>query len=1126
MPRRAVRARKPEADTSMSQWYKDAIVYELHVRAYADADGDGIGDLRGLVRKLDYLQDLGITALWLLPFYPSPLRDDGYDISMYKGIHPSYGALRDFRYLLREAHERGLQVITELVLNHTSDQHPWFQRARRAKPGSAARDFYVWSDTPDRYREARIIFQDFEHSNWTWDPVAKAYFWHRFYGHQPDLNYDNPEVRRAMLGVLDFWLDMGVDGLRLDAVPYLFEREGTTCENLPETMDFLRDLRSHVDERFPNRMLLAEANQWPEDAVAYFGKGDMCHMAFHFPLMPRMFMAIRQEDRFPIIDILGQTPPIPDAAQWALFLRNHDELTLEMVTDEERDYMYRVYAEDRQARVNLGIRRRLAPLLGNDRKVIEMMNGLLFSMPGTPVVYYGDEVGMGDNIYLGDRNGVRTPMQWSADRNAGFSRANPQRLYLPVNIDPEYHYESLNVEAQQNNPNSLLWWMKRMIALRKRYRAFGRGSMEFLYPENRKVLVFVRRYGDERILVVANLSRHAQYVELDLSEFKSAVPVELFGHTEFPAIGELPYFVTLGPHAFYWFSLEPQQAAASSEPQIPVLEVTGAWQGLLGKGARNQLEEILPSYLKARRWFGAKARRVRSAQIVEVVPVPADWPAHRGGDGSAPSRKAADPAGYLTLVRVEFNEGDPETYVLPLALASERRTRELREGHPYAVVAMVTTPEGPRALIDGLWDQEVCIGLLHAIARRRRSQGERGDVIAARTPAFRELRGSGRDHQPVVMSAEQSNTSVLFGDRFVLKIFRRPDQGVNPDLEVGRYLTARGFPHVPQVGGHIDYREGQSESMTLAVLAGFVANEGDAWAYTQDALDSYLDEARARRLTPDVMDLTEGHPALLALAESDIPNLARETIGPYLESTRRLGQRTAELHLALAQPTEDANFAPEPFTPLLQRSLYQSIRNETSRTFRLLRSRATDLPDVKPVLDLEPQILSRLGRLLNTRIQASRIRIHGDYHLGQILWTGKDFVIIDFEGEPAVPLSQRRIKHSPLRDVAGMVRSFHYAAYTALGRLAEATSRPEDLSAVEPWIELWYRSVSATFLRAYLETAGSSPVLPQERPQLELLLESLMLAKAVYELRYEANNRPEWIHIPVRGTLDLLGLDR
>src|SRR2546425_1468079 len=531
-------------------WYKDAIIYELHVRAFYDSHDDDIGDFAGLTQKLDYLQDLGITAVWLLPFYPSPLRDDGYDIADYTAVHPSYGTVNDFRAFLREAHRRGIRVISELVLNHTSDQHAWFQRARRARPGSPARKFYVWNDTTEKYKEARIIFKDFETSNWTRDPFANQYYWHRFYHHQPDLNFESADVRRSLLAVVNFWLGMGVDGMRLDAVPYLYERDGTNCENLPETHQFLKNLRKKVDERFRNRMLLAEANQWPEDAIAYFGSGDECHMAFHFPVMPRMFMAIRMEDRYPIVDILAQRPPIPESCQWALFLRNHDELTLEMVTDEERDYMYRVYAHDPEARVNLGIRRRLAPLLGNNRRRIELMNALLFALPGTPVLYYGDEIGMGDNPYLGDRNGVRTPMQWSLDRNAGFSDANPQRLYFPLITDPEYHYQPINAEAQRQNPASPYWWMKRLIALRRRYPAFGRGSIEFLHPQNRKVLALVRRHERESILIVANLSRFVQYAELDLSALRGVTPVEMFGQTRFPPIGELPYLLTLGPHSF------------------------------------------------------------------------------------------------------------------------------------------------------------------------------------------------------------------------------------------------------------------------------------------------------------------------------------------------------------------------------------------------------------------------------------------------------------------------------------------------------------------------------------------------------------------------------------------------
>jgi maltose alpha-D-glucosyltransferase/alpha-amylase len=546
-----------------ADWYKDAIIYELRVRSFYDSNDDGVGDLNGLIEKLDYLKDLGVTAIWLLPTYPSPLRDDGYDIADYSTVHRVVGTLDDFRRMLDAAHARDLKVITELVLNHTSDAHPWFQRARRAPPGSRFRNFYVWSDDPQKWSDARIIFQDFETSNWTWDPVANAYYWHRFFSHQPDLNFESEDVQEAMLGVVDHWFEMGVDGLRLDAVPYLYEREGTTCENLPETHAFLQKLRAHIDRKFTGRMLLAEANQWPEDAALYFGKGDECHMAFHFPIMPRLFMALRMEDSYAISDILEQTPPIPESCQWAVFLRNHDELTLEMVTDEERDYMVQRYASDRQTRINLGIRRRLAPLMENDRRSIELMNVLLLSMPGTPVIYYGDEIGMGDNAYLGDRNGVRTPMQWSPDRNGGFSRANPQRLILPTIIDPEYSYETVNVEVQQGNPRSLLWWMRRALALRKQHPAFARGTLTLLAPENRKVMAFLRRYQNEALLVVVNLSRAPQWVELELGEFVGVRPVELFGNVEFPTVTQPRYLLTLGGHGVFWFSLTRKDADVS-----------------------------------------------------------------------------------------------------------------------------------------------------------------------------------------------------------------------------------------------------------------------------------------------------------------------------------------------------------------------------------------------------------------------------------------------------------------------------------------------------------------------------------------------------------------------------------
>ncbi|MGH9631979.1 MAG: maltose alpha-D-glucosyltransferase, partial [Bryobacteraceae bacterium] len=766
--------------------------------------------------KLGYLRDLGVTAIWLLPFSPSPWRDDGYDISGYTNIHPAYGTLKDFHAFLKEAHRLGLRVITEIVVNHTSDQHPWFQRSRRAAAGTKWRDFYVWSDNPDKYGDARIIFKDFETSNWTWDPVAKAYYWHRFYSHQPDLNYDNPHVKQAILDVMDVWLDLGVDAFRLDAVPYLYEREDTNCENLPETHECLREMRRHIDAKYSGRMLLAEANQWPEDAIAYFGSGDECHMAFHFPLMPRLFMANRMEDRYPIVEILEQTPAIPANCQWALFLRNHDELTLEMVTDDERDYMYRVFASDRQMRINLGIRRRLAPLLGNDRRKIELMNALLFSLPGTPVIYYGDEIGMGDNIYLGDRNGVRTPMQWSEDRNSGFSSSSPQKLYLPITSDAEYHYETVNVEAQQNNSSSLLWWMKHLIEQRKQYKAFGRGTLEFLYPENRRVLAFYRRYDDENVLVVANLSRFPQYVELDLSAFKGMMPVEIFGRTEFPPVEDQPYIITLGSYQFYWFALQPGKVSQEAIEDgrggaaLPLVKI-GSFDELLEERTIKGLTRLLPEFLKTRRWFRSKARTFRTVSVMDIVPIP-------------------EAGAHIVIAKVEYNEGDPEVYVLPSATAIGEEAAKVMQDRGDVVLTRLQSADGTEGVLYGaLWKKEFCESLLGAIARRRRYKGSRGEIVATHNRAFRRSWGGTHPYlEPSVSKAEQSNSSIIFGDRFIMKVYRRIEPGINPDIELSEHLMNAGFPNTPPMTGFLEYRPAQGEPMSLAILQGFVQNQGDA----------------------------------------------------------------------------------------------------------------------------------------------------------------------------------------------------------------------------------------------------------------------------------------------------------
>lgn len=1099
-------------------WYKDAIIYELHVRAFFDSNDDGIGDFAGLTRKLDYLHDLGITAVWLLPFYPSPLKDDGYDIADYTNVHPSYGTLPDFKTFLREAHRRGIRVITELVLNHTSDQHAWFQRARRARPGSQARNFYVWSDTTDRYRDARIIFKDFETSNWTWDETANQYYWHRFYHHQPDLNFASPDVIRSLMNVVKFWMGMGVDGMRLDAVPYLYERDGTTCENLPETHAFLRQLRKQIDERFRNRMLLAEANQWPEDAVAYFGNADECHMCFNFPVMPRMFMALRMEDRFPIIDILAQTPALAESCQWALFLRNHDELTLEMVTDEERDYMYRAYAHDPQMRINLGIRRRLASLLGKDWNRIELMNGLLFSLPGTPVIYYGDEIGMGDNIYLGDRNAVRTPMQWSADRNAGFSKASPHRLYLPIIIDPDAHFEAFNVEAQQNNQYSMLWWTKRLIAMRKRYKAFGRGTLEFLYPENHRVLAFIRRYQDEVILVIANLSRFVQYAGLDLAAFKGTAPIELFGRAQFPPIGDTPYFLTLGPHSFYWFLLTPvgktaDRAAMPAPVQVTVEE---HWTRAFSGRARAILEDHLIGYLQSQRWFGGKGKQIKAATFAEIAPLLFD------------SNEA-----MITQIHVEYTEADAEVYIAPFSFANGDRARQMCEKSPNMVLARVTVNDrkGDKTgcLCDAVLDNDFCKGLLKMIAHRRRLRGNSGEFVATPTRALKDGPMTSITSLEVAsMRAEQSNSSIVYGDKLILKLFRRTEAGINPDLEIGYFLTEQvGFSHTPPVAGTIEYRPHKGDAIPVGILQRFVPNEGDAWRHTLDALSQYFDRAVVRS-ADELKDIRRPMPFVSRLQRVVIPPIAGELVGPYFENVKLLGQRTAELHVALASNVEEQNFAPEPFSVLYQRSLYQSMRNHSGHMFQLLKSnlgklRGEILDDALKVLDLRNEILLRFRALLSRKITAQRTRIHGDYHLGQVLYTGKDYVIIDFEGEPARPLTERRIKKSPIRDVAGMLRSFHYAAYTSLfGHLGSGLVRPEDMTALEPWARIWNVWISATFLNSYIEHAAAGNFLPANRDELNILLNTYLLEKALYELGYELNNRPDWVRIPITGILQLL----
>jgi len=1032
-------------------WYKDAIIYELHVKAFSDSNADGIGDFPGLMQKLDYLQELGITCVWLLPFFPSPLRDDGYDIADYMNVHPNYGTMDDFKAFLNAAHERDLQVMIELVINHTSDQHPWFQAARRAAPGSPERDYYVWSDSDQKFKDARIIFTDTEKSNWTWDPVAQAYFWHRFFSHQPDLNFDNPRVLEEVLTVMRFWLDMGVDGLRLDAIPYLIERDGTNCENLPETHALIKKIRHAMDADYAGRMILAEANQWPSDVRPYFGDGDECHMAFHFPVMPRIYMALRQEDRLPVVDIMTQTPDIPETCQWGLFLRNHDELTLEMVTSDERDYMYFAYSADPRTRINLGIRRRLAPLMDNSRRRIELLNSLLFSLPGTPIIYYGDEIGMGDNVYLGDRNGVRTPMQWNPDRNAGFSRANPAMLYSPVIMDPVWGYQALNVEAQQSEPSSLLSWMRNMIALRKLFRVFGRGRLEFLAPSNRKILAYLRRFEGEQVLCVTNLSRFAQPVDLDLAELAGLTPVEMLGYVDFPVITREPYRLTMGPYQFIWLELQ-ARGTVSAGPGMTEAEVTitpemkEGWEGLIP-----HLEtEVLPAYLAAQRWFGGKSRRILKVHVSD-----------RAELGNA----------ALMLLDVEYESGPPEQYFAPFIM---------RDG----------------TIQDALQDDEFCIALLNVRELRTVHGNIRGHVSEVpASPAIR--RGS----------AEQSNSSIVYGERLILKLFRRQQIGPNPEIEMNRYLSeTKHFDRVPPFAGSLEYFGNQGQSSAIAIVQGLVSNEGDGWIWTTEELARYYENCG--RMPPP--------------REA---SAARDMVGAYLEAAAVLGRRTAELHLALATATGDAAFAPEAFKSGDVESLAAQMRDEAAYAFDLLKGSLSRLPDealqiAGIALGKRRQFIDKLRLPVHDHDYGMRIRIHGDYHLGQVLRTRNDFVIIDFEGEPARSIAHRRGKYSPLKDVAGMMRSFSYAANSAL--IAYASRHPESVADLRPWGQLWERVVSAEFLSAYRQTAAAGDLLPRVEEDFDRLLQVCLFEKAMYELTYELNNRPEWVIIPLSGIPGIL----
>jgi maltose alpha-D-glucosyltransferase / alpha-amylase len=1086
-------------------WYKDAVIYQLNVKSFLDSNDDGIGDFAGLTSKLGYIRDLGVNTIWLMPFYPSPLKDDGYDISEYTSIHPQFGTLDDFRAMLIEAHRLGLKVVTELIINHTSDQHPWFQAARKAPSGSPERDFYVWSDTDQKYLGTRIIFVDTEASNWTWDPVAKAYYWHRFFSHQPDLNFDNPQVLEAVLRIMRFWLDMGVDGFRLDAIPYLVEREGTNNENLRETHDVIRQLRAAIDANYKNRFLLAEANQWPEDVREYFGDGDECHMAYHFPLMPRIYMSIAQEDRYPITEIMQQTPDIPDSCQWAIFLRNHDELTLEMVTSKERDYMYTTYASDVRARINLGIRRRLSPLMENDQDRIKLMNSLLLSMPGSPILYYGDEIGMGDNVFIGDRNGVRTPMQWSPDRNAGFSRADPQRLYLPPIMDPVYGYQSTNVEAQMRDPSSLLSWTKRMLAVRKSSQAFGRGARRFLKPGNRKILAYLREYGEDTVLCVANLSRSAQPVELNLPEFKGRVPLEMLGRTTFPPIGDLPYLLTLSAYGFYWFRLTTDAEAPSWHEQIfsiderPVLVLFDGWNTLfrdrvmpwrigMAEKTRQQFEtDMLPRFIETQRWYADKGVTIERARIVDHV----IWQ-----------------EGKMSWVLALLETGtasESGSYFMPLALAWEDGEEDRVRTLMTAAIAKVRQQANVGVMGDAFADEVFCRAVVGAMVTRRDIPMAQGKLQLRPTAAFAALAGEDFASLPVARpQGSSSNTVVVLGERLILKGYRRLRVGASPELEMGLYLTeVVRYPNCAPLAGTVEYVGNDGKGRVLGMLQAYVANQGDGWTYALEYLRRHLEEFRTAPATDEVP--TGAHTAFLILIKT-------------------LAQRTAELHAALATKSGNPDFEPEPLTRTDFQAYRERALGEARGALALLKTNfeqvpAADRPKASEVLAQQEALLARLEAAAAEETQGRKIRIHGDYHLGQVLVTRNDFVIVDFEGEPGHSIEERRAKQSPLRDVAGMLRSFSYVEHSALRSVAHDEV---EFAKLAPLARAWAVQVREAFLAAYGAAAQSASLYTSLTPG-HGLLGLFELEKALYELRYELSNRPTWAGIPLQGILETAG---
>ncbi|MFT5165903.1 MAG: maltose alpha-D-glucosyltransferase/alpha-amylase [Saprospiraceae bacterium] len=1097
-------------NNNQNLWYKDAIIYTLHIKSFFDSSGNGMGDINGLIQKLDYLDDLGVNCISLLPFCQSPLKDDGYDISDYKMIHPDYGTMEQFQQFLAEAKKRGIRIIIDQIINHTSVQHEWFQRARKAKAGSKFRNYYIWSKTQEKYQEAEVMFSDYENSNWAWDNEAKEYYWHRFYSHQADLNFESEAVKKEIRDIIDFWFDMGVDGMRISSVMFLFQKENTDCVNLPEVHDFVKSLRKYVDEKHTNKIILAETNLWPEDAAEYFGKGDECHMNFHFPLMPRLYMALQTEDRYPIIDILEQTPAIPENCQWALFLRNHDDLTLSMVTEEERDYLYKVYAQDHGAKINDGIRRRLAPLLGNDRRKIELLNNLLFSLPGTPVLYYGDEIGMGDNIYLGDRNSVRTPMQWNANRNAGFSTTNPQKLFLPVIVDPQYRFEAVNVENQSSNTSSLLWWMKNIISMRKRLKAFSHGDIRFLQSNNSKILAFTRSYGNENILVVCNLSKYSQSVELDLKDFKGDAPIEIFSQNKFLKIGKKPYPFTLGPYGYYWFNIEREQESAGFDIQNtrPEISVDVEWDNYFETYISRSkfVKDVLPNYLNSCRWYGSKSKKIVSIEIENF-----------------PKMTTAVGIYYFLNVDIRFTDGLPETYSLPAAFITDpEEILELIKNEPQSVICHLNTVSKTGIIVDAIALESFRNELFYNIQTNQQVEISNGYLKFESGKILGTIKLEKADITSEILKAEQSNTSVIYNNQFFFKIYRKLDTDVNPDLELVRFLSEKtAFKNSPRYGGGIEYFDNTTRRFTiLGLLQDKIPNQGEAWTSTLESLTRYYEKVSSK------ISKSQQIPDLIYKDRfyfENLPETHQKLIGSVMnERVVKLAQRTAEMHIALAANQEEKDFEPERFTEHYQRSIYSGHRKLVAEKLDALASRLETLPkhirqEAQKILDLRPQILECFSEIYSKKINATKIRIHGDYHLGQVLFNGKDFYIIDFEGEPLHSISERRLKKTPFKDVAGMIRSFHYAAFGQL--VLNQNYRQEDMAFLEDWAAQWFHYINQIFLTAYYDAVEGQSFMPKNKEAREMLLRIYTLEKAIYEVGYEMGSRPNWLRIPIRGVL-------